>query len=92
MASGVCTSLSTAQPHLSLNFQSTTAIQTGSGATNTMRVLVVGSHFVMYVNDVQVGVADDSTFTTGGMGLGNDDSDTTSEVVYTNLTVAQPQA
>ena len=57
------------------DYQSDAAIQTGAGATNEMRVLAVGSHFVFYVNGQQVGVADDSTFTSGGVGLANDDSD-----------------
>ncbi len=72
------------------DYQSDAAIQTGSGVTNEMRVLAVGSHFVFYVNGQQVGVADDSTFTSGGVGLANDDNDVTSDIVFTSLMVAQP--
>ncbi len=74
------------------DYQSSAAIQTGSEATNEMRVLAVGSHFVFYVNSQEVSSADDSTFTAGGVGLANDDSDATSDIVFTNLTVAQPQS
>jgi hypothetical protein len=73
------------------DYQSSAVIQTGAGATNEMRVLAVGSHFVFYVNGQQVGVADDSTFTSGGVGLANDDSDAKSDIVFTNLKVAQPE-
>lgn len=72
------------------DFQSDSSIQTGQGATNTLRVLVVGSHIVCFVNGQQVGVADDSTFATGGVGLVNADTDSTTDVFYTNLSVAQP--
>jgi hypothetical protein len=72
------------------DYQSSAAIQTGAGASNEMRVLAVGTHFVFYVNGQQVGVADDSTFASGGVALANDDSDGTSDIVFTNLTVAEP--
>lgn len=72
------------------DFKSDSSIQTGQGATNMLQVLVVGSHIVCNVNGHQVGVADDSTFSTGGVGLVNDDSDNTTDVFFTNLTVAKP--
>jgi hypothetical protein len=72
------------------DFQSSAAIQTGTGATNTLRVLLVGTHFLVSINGQQVGTADDSTYSSGRVGLGNDDSDQTSDIVFTNLTVAQP--
>lgn len=74
------------------DYQSSTAIQTGATATNQMRVLAVGSHFVFYVNGQQVGVGDDSTFASGSVALGNFDNDATMDVVFTNMTVSQPAA
>lgn len=72
------------------DLQSSAAIQTGASATNQMRVLAVGSHFVFYINGQQVGVVDDSTFTSGTVGLANDDSASTSEIVFTNFSTAKP--
>ena len=72
------------------DFKSDATIRTGAGASNTLRVLVVGSHFVCYVNGQQVGVADDSTFSTGAVGLVNADSVTTTDVAFTDFSVAKP--
>ncbi|HEU0027147.1 MAG TPA: hypothetical protein VFQ25_08530 [Ktedonobacterales bacterium] len=71
-------------------FQSTAAIHSGAGESNELRVVAVETHFLFYVNGQQVGVEDDSTFTTGLVGLANLDDDTTTEIVFTNLTVALP--
>ncbi len=71
------------------NYQSSSAIQTGSGATNQLRVLAVGSHFVFYVNGQQVGTADDSTFASGEVGLATYDQNGVSDAVFTNLTIAR---
>jgi hypothetical protein len=71
-------------------FKSDSAIQTGAGASNDLRVLTAGSHFTFFVNGQQVGTADDSTFAQGSFGVGNDDVDSKSEVVYTNFVIAQP--
>ena len=70
--------------------QSDTSIQSGASASNTLRALAVGSHFVFFVNGQQVGTADDSTFAQGVTGLANDDSSAKSEVVFTNFSVSQP--
>jgi hypothetical protein len=72
------------------DFQSSSAIKTGDGATNDLRVLVVGSHFTFFVNGQQVGALDDSTYTTGRSGVVNDDTDANSEVVFTNFSVSVP--
>jgi hypothetical protein len=73
------------------DYQSSSAIQTGAGATNEMRVLAIGSHFVFYVNGQKVGEEDDSTFSSGRVGLGNFfDAEANTDVVFTNLTVAKP--
>ncbi len=76
-----------------VNYQSSSAIETGASATNTIRVLAVGSHFVFYVNGQQVGSADDSALSSAGyVGLVTFDSNGTSDAAFTNLTIAQPQA
>ncbi|HKV83989.1 MAG TPA: hypothetical protein VJN88_05500 [Ktedonobacterales bacterium] len=46
------------------------AIQTGLNTVNTLQVHMTGSHFDFLVNGVTVGSADDSTFTSGKVGLG----------------------
>src|SRR5262249_40920082 len=65
------------------------AIKSGLGAINTLRVRAVGSHFTFFVNDVQVGQADDSTFSSGLLGLFGEDG---MDVAYTNFRVTQPSA
>ena len=72
-------------------FESNSALQTGDGASNDLRVVVVGSQFTFYANGTQLGTATDATFTTGRTGVVNDDTDSTSEVIFTNFVVAQPQ-
>jgi hypothetical protein len=73
------------------DYQSSAAIQTGAGASNEMRVLAVGTHFVFYVNGQQVGEEDDSTFSSSGVvGLGNLDNQDNTVVVFMNLVVAKP--
>lgn len=72
-------------------FASNSAIQTGSGATNDLRVVVVGSQFTFYANGTQLGTATDSTFANGRTGVVNDDTDSNSEVIFTNFIVATPQ-
>jgi hypothetical protein len=65
------------------------AIKTGLGVTNVLRVRAVGSHFTFFVNDVQVGQADDSTYTSGLLGLFGVDG---MDVAYTNFRATQPSA
>ena len=62
------------------------AIQTGLNATNEVRVIATGSHFDFYVNGTKVGSADNSTFSSGEVGLSGADG---AEVVFSNLTIAQ---
>ncbi len=71
-------------------FQSNSVIQTGAGASNDLRAVVVGSQFTFYVNGTQVGTATDSTFATGRTGVVDDDTDAKSEIIFTNFVVAQP--
>jgi hypothetical protein len=72
-------------------FQSDSSIQTGSGSSNDLRAVAIGSQFTFYVNGQQVGTANDATYAQGTMGVGNDDVDAKSEVLFTDFVVAQPQ-
>jgi hypothetical protein len=72
-------------------YQSNSAIATGSGASNDLRVVAIGSQFTFYVNSQQVGTANDTTYTQGTAGVGNDDVDGKSEVLFTDFVVGQPQ-
>ena len=62
-----------------------TAIQTGQGAKNHLRVDVKGNQFVGYVNGMQVGSATDSSFDGGNVGLVVAFKGMT--VVYTNFVI-----
>ncbi len=65
----------------------TGVIHTGLGATNMLTVLTQGSHFEFFVNNTQVGQADDNTLISGSMGLvagGN------IEAEFSNLTIEVP--
>lgn len=72
-------------------YQSNSAIETGGGNANDLEVDAVGSQFSFYINGQPVGFANDSTYADGSVGVGNDDTDGTSEVIFTNFIVAQPQ-
>jgi hypothetical protein len=63
------------------------AIKTGLGASNTLRVRAVGSHFTFFVNGVQVGQVDDATYASGLLGLFGEDG---MDVAYTNFKAVQP--
>jgi hypothetical protein len=65
------------------------AIQPGLGAANILQVRAVGSHFEFSVNGTQVGQIDDSTFSSGLLGLGGKDG---LDVAYTNFKATQPSA
>jgi hypothetical protein len=70
------------QPTFFGPFTPTAAIHKGLNASNTMQVVMSGSHFEFSVNGAKVGQADDSTLAKGYTGLwGN----TGIEVVYTNF-------
>jgi hypothetical protein len=65
------------------------AILTGLSVANTLQVTAIGAHFVFVVNGAQVGQADDSTFSSGYLGLEGEDG---ADVVYTNFKAVQPSA
>lgn len=62
------------------------AIKTGTNVKNTLKVTMIGSHFTFFVNDVQVGTANDSSFTSGKSGVAGSDN---MECVYTDYKVTQ---
>lgn len=70
-------------------FAANPAIHTGLHASNTLQVVMTGSHFDFYVNGTKVGQADDSALPSGTPGLfGN----VGIEVVFTNFRVQQTTA
>lgn len=66
-------------------FTANSAIKTGLNQPNTLSVSAKGSHFVFSVNGTQVGIADDTTFTSGDTGLSGNNG---IEVVFTDLSIA----
>lgn len=63
------------------------AIHHGLHANNLLKVRAIGSHFEFFVNGVQVGQADDSTFGSGYCGFEVSDQ---IEVIFSNLVIAIP--
>lgn len=70
-----------------LGWQGSNAIKGGLNATNTLLVRAKGSHFDFYVNNQQVGQADDSTFSSGRTGV---DAGASVQSVFNNFTVTIP--
>jgi hypothetical protein len=70
-----------------VGFTANSAIHTGLNATNTLMVHAKGSHFTLFVNGVQVGTSDDTTYASGGVALA---APAPIEVVYTNLLLTAP--
>jgi hypothetical protein len=68
-------------------YTSNNAVNGGLTATNLLRVQAIGSHFAFFINGTQVGQADDSSYTSGFIGLGVESG---IEAVFTNLTIFQP--
>jgi hypothetical protein len=69
-----------------VDFTHNSAIKGGLHTTNTIKVTATGSHFDFYVNGTKVGQADDSTYSSGLLGLVGSDN---TEVVFTNLVVTK---
>ncbi len=63
------------------------AIHTGLNQANIIEVIAKGSHFDFFVNGTKVGQADDSTFSSGLVGLDAGDS---TECVFTDFVMAKP--
>jgi hypothetical protein len=70
-----------------VDYKSDTAIKGGLKTPNTLRVSAIGSHFDFFVNDTKVGSADDSSFSSGLVGVGGPIS---SDSVFTNFLVYRP--
>jgi hypothetical protein len=69
--------------------QSSLAIRTGTGASNTLTVQMVGGRFTIAANGTPLGSATDATFASGLIGLAGDAD---SDVVFTNLTITAPRS
>lgn len=70
------------------NQHTSAAIKTGIGASNTLEVRASGTHFQFFINSTPVGEADDSTYSSGKVGV--DGGGSGLETVFTNFTVAVP--
>ncbi len=66
------------------NFTANSAINTGSGATNNLNVIAIGSNFSFSVNGTTVGTATDSSISSGQWGVGSSSS---TEIVFTNVLI-----
>ena len=62
------------------------AIHSGLRASNTLMVRALGSHFDFFVNGTQVGQVDDTSYTSGMVGLSSGDS---IEAVFSNLVISR---
>ncbi len=71
-----------------MDFRGDAAIHAGLKVGNTLEMTAAGSHFTSLINGSQVGTADDSALTMGGVGLAGNDG---TEVVYINLTITLPR-
>ena len=69
-----------------VNFRGSSAINKGIGATNTLEVYAKGSHMDFFINGKVVGSLDDSTYSTGMVGLFCGDG---MECVFTNLFIGE---
>jgi hypothetical protein len=68
--------------------QSSPAIRTGTGASNTLTVQMVGGRFIIAANGMPLGSADDATYASGLIGLAGDAD---SDVLFTKVTITAPR-
>jgi hypothetical protein len=69
----------------------TDAIQQGEGVMNTLRGDCVGSTLTLYINGAQVASVEDTTFTTGDVGLMAGTFDTSgTDILFDNFVVRKP--
>ena len=71
-----------------IDFTASAAIKQGINVVNRLLVRARGSHFEFFINGVQVGQADDTTFSTGVSGVVS--SGDPIEVAFNNFTIALP--
>jgi hypothetical protein len=67
-------------------FQGNAAIHRDTGSTNTLKVVYQGGHIEVFINGTLVGSVDDTTYSTGLVGVAGD---TNTDVVFTNMTVSK---
>jgi hypothetical protein len=67
--------------------QTSAAIHTGLNAANSLEIRMTGTHFAFFANGTQLGQADDTTFTSGMIGL---EGDSNIDVAFTNFLVTKP--
>jgi hypothetical protein len=65
------------------------AIHSGVGASNLLEVYAKGSHIYAFINGTMVGSLDDSTYTTGRVGLTCGAYREFTECVFTNFAVGE---
>ncbi len=70
------------------DYTATLAIHQGLQASNVLKVVTQGSSFTFYINNVMVGQATDTTYTTGKCGVYGGEGG--SEEVFTNFEVQLP--
>lgn len=69
----------------------TDAIQQGEGVVNTLRADCIGSTITLYINGAQVASVEDTTFTTGDVGLMAGTFDTAgTDILFDNFVVRKP--
>jgi hypothetical protein len=66
---------------------SSTAIKTGLGQTNTLTVIAQSSNIYMYINKQFVGSVNDGTYTSGEIGVFAGDNTNATEVAFSNVRV-----
>lgn len=70
-----------------VDFTANPAIKGGLNTSNTLKVAAKGSHFEFFVNGTSVGSQDDTTFTSGIVGIESGDS---IDCAFTNLVITRP--
>jgi hypothetical protein len=69
-----------------VDYTPNSAIHGGLNTTNTMSVTAKGSHFDFFVNGTKVGQTDDTSYTSGELGIAGSDG---AECVFTNFLVTK---
>jgi hypothetical protein len=69
--------------------QSSSAIHTGTGQSNTMTIIARKNTFYLYINKKYVNSISDSSFSSGQIAAASDGKDTISEVAFSNIRVWQ---
>lgn len=70
-----------------VDFTANAAIKGGLNTPNTLKVAAKGSHFEFFVNGTSVGSRDDTTFTSGIVGIESGD---TVDCAFTDLVITRP--